>query len=80
MKKYPWIYSSFMALRTQFSQYPCQSLLFSFFCSPNTPFWSDNGMTFIDNKEDNFTTCLTDHLTSFAVLIDYNNDGEKIQV
>lgn len=48
--------------------------------SSNKSSWSDNGMTFLDNDEDNFTTCWTDHLTSFAVLIDYSKDNEKIQL
>ncbi|KAL9976358.1 hypothetical protein ACROYT_G013652 [Oculina patagonica] len=47
----------------------------------NKPFWSDDGMTFADNYEDDLTTtCLTDHLTSFAVLINYNNDQSKLQL
>ena len=56
------------------------SVVAFFFCSSNKSFWSDNGMTFLENNEDNFTTCWTDHLTSFAVLIDYNHDNETMKV
>lgn len=51
-----------------------------FICSSNKPFWSDNGMTFAEDYEDNYTTCFTDHLTSFAVLINYNDGQSKLQV
>ncbi|RMX55158.1 hypothetical protein pdam_00018940 [Pocillopora damicornis] len=44
------------------------------------PFWSDKGMTFMDKYEENFTSCLTDHLTSFAVLISYNEDQSQFQL
>lgn len=54
------------------------SVVAFFFCSSSKSFWSDNGMTFLENNEDNFTTCWTDHLTSFAVLIDYNNEAMKV--
>lgn len=37
-------------------------------------------MTFMDKYEENFTSCLTDHLTSFAVLISYNEDQSQFQV
>ena len=77
-----------MALQIQFSIrisfikkiFHVNRCCFLFLCSSNKPFWSDNGMTYEENNDDNFITCLTDHLTSFAVLIDYNNDDEKIQV
>ncbi|PFX23423.1 putative G-protein coupled receptor 133 [Stylophora pistillata] len=45
--------------------------------SGSKPFWSDKGMTFKDNYEKNFTSCLTNHLTSFAVLINYNDDQSQ---
>ncbi|XP_020610903.1 adhesion G protein-coupled receptor L3-like isoform X2 [Orbicella faveolata] len=68
----------FKIKRTEGSSIRCMFLNHT--STSNKSFWSDNGMTFVDNSEDNFTTCLTDHLTSFAVLIDYNNDDEKIQL
>jgi len=44
----------------------------------SNPFWSSTGMTFVADQKDNYTTCLTDHLTSFAVLINYQKESVQL--
>ncbi|CAH3171552.1 unnamed protein product [Porites evermanni] len=47
--------------------------------SGNTPFWSGSGLTYVHSQDQNSssTICLTNHFTSFAVLVSYHGQDES---